>query len=101
MNKKVKKIIQKIKKYFQNKTKNIRFETRYKNSQKKITEEIDVLKKQLEEDENLKKIEQLKTQIKRLKNNINNLKKEIIVYDCKLRGLSPKEIEEEEKMREK
>ena len=31
MNKKVKKIIQKIKKYFQNKTKNIRFETRYKN----------------------------------------------------------------------
>lgn len=87
--KKLAKIKNKIKKHFTRIAKNYRYEVRYKNLLKKYEElesAIEVLKKQLDIDENLKKIENLELQVKRKNNIINNLRKDIKTYDEKMRG---------------
>lgn len=75
---------------FEKKTKNIRWEVRYKNLEKKYQEEkeeyentIRGFEDKLNKDKNLSMIEDLKKQLKRKNNIIENLKNDLEVFQGK------------------
>ena len=76
---KVKNILNKFNKYIEKNTKNINWQTRYKNLNKKYEEalkEIDDLKLQLDNDKNLKLIEEKNKYIKTLQRQREILREE-------------------------
>ena len=76
---KVKNILNKFNKYIEKNTKNINWQTRYNNLEKKYEaslKEIDNLKEQLDNDKNLKLIEEKNKYIKTLKRQREILREE-------------------------
>lgn len=87
---KIRNLFRKIKKNAIKRTKNIRYETRYKNLLVRYDNlflENKNLVEQLDCDENLKKIDNLKGQVVRLQNIVANLRRDVKIYDEKLRGV--------------
>ena len=79
MKEKIKNIIKKVKKGIENNNKRIRWEVRYNNLEKKYNlalQEIEMLKKQLNEDNNIMIIEDKNKYIKTLQKQRDNLRKE-------------------------
>lgn len=90
---KIRNLFKKMKKNVVKRTKNIRYETRYKNLLIKYDNlilENKSLLEQLEADENLRKINNLKGQVVRLQNIVANLRRDVKIYDKKLRGVMNK-----------
>ena len=87
---KIRSLFKKIKKNVVKRTKNIRYETRYKNllvRYDNLLLQNENLVKQLNCDENLRKIDNLKGQVVRLQNIVANLRRDVKIYDEKLRGI--------------